>query len=95
MISIESEFERAKAQHKHSILKFMIMNYFFSLLNSGELAIPNDTTEDNYIMLLAEKNIKDLILQDDNLEKFNRLYEKAYKELAPRLQELDERRLYV
>ncbi len=95
MVTLESEFESAKAQHKHYILKFMIMNYFYGLLHSGELKIPNYTTEEKYIALLAEKHIKDLVVQGDNLEHFNKLYEKAYDALAPKLQELDERRLYV
>ena len=95
MVTLESEFERAKAQHKHYILKFMIMDYFYGLLHSGELEIPEHFTEDKYIALLAEKHIKDLVLQGDNLKRFNRLYEKAYNELAPKLHELDERRLYV
>lgn len=95
MVTLESEFERAKAQHKHYIVKFMAMNYFYGLLHSGELEIPKHFTVYKYIALLAEKHIKDLVVQGDNLEHFNKLYEKAYDALAPRLQELDERRLYV
>lgn len=83
MVSLESEFESAKSEHKLNILKFMIADYYLSAGVSIEEAL-----------LLADKHIKNLLLNND-IEQFNKLYDKAYNTLAPLLPQLDERRLYV
>lgn len=81
MGALEKEFTEYKALHKYAIMKAMLMRYF-QTIQQGEVNIPdfmrNDTPEK-----LADAELRKLVVNDIN--KFNSLYEKAYKELAPLL----------
>ena len=94
MATLESEFERAKAEHKHNVLKVLIIDYLYTLYKSGKLTIPVFADADKYISILAERNIKDIVMLNDNMQRFNELYDMAYKVLSPLLDKLN-RRLYV
>jgi ArsR family metal-binding transcriptional regulator len=94
MITLEGEFERAKAEHKHNVLKVLIIDYLYTLYKSGKLTIPEFADADKYISILAERNIKDIVMLGDNMQRFNELYDMAYKVLSPLLDKLN-RRLYV
>jgi hypothetical protein len=76
---LENEFEQFKALHKYAILKAKMMNYY-ETVQQGQINLP-DFMRDDTPEKLADKDLKDLVLNDIN--KFNSLYEKAYTELAP------------
>lgn len=78
---LEKEFEGAKALHKYSILKARIMNYY-ATLQQCDVNMP-DFMRDDTPEKLADRDLKNLVLNDIN--KFNMLYELAYKEIAPLL----------
>lgn len=81
MVTLEEEFEQFKALHKFSILKAMMIRYY-ETIQQGQVNLP-DFMRDDTPEKLADKDLKDLVLNDIN--KFNSLYEKAYTELAPLL----------
>ena len=86
-MELHEEFEQYKALHKFSILKAMMMRYY-ETLEQGQVDIPEfckDIDSKHRYELLAMRELKALICQGDNLERFNSLYEKAYTELAPLL----------
>lgn len=78
---LEAEFEEIKALHKYAILKARIINYY-ETSQQGEVNMP-DFMRDDTPEKLADRDLKNLVLNDIN--KFNRLYELAYKEIAPLL----------
>lgn len=78
---LENEFDKFKALHKYAILKARIMNYY-ETLQQGEVNMP-DFMRDDTPEKLADRDLKNLVLNDIN--KFNSLYELAYKEIAPLL----------
>lgn len=87
-MTLEKEFEEYKALHKYSILKAKMMRYF-ETIEQSEIDIPEfqkDEHDKNRIEFLANRELNALVLRDDNLQKFNSLYEKAWAELAPLLE---------
>lgn len=82
MGQLEREFEEYKALHKFAILKCKMLKYYQDL-EEGQVLIPDFMRSDETPAALADKALRALILRDDKLEKFNRLYELAYQELAP------------
>lgn len=87
MGELEQEFEQFKALHKYAILKVKMMMYH-QTLEQGQIDIPEfcKSEEDKKrYENLADRDIRDLICRDDNLEKFNSLYEEAWCEIAPNL----------
>ena len=81
MGKLEAEFEEYKALHKFAILKCKIMQYYKDL-EEGQVLVPDFQRTHETPEALADKDLRCLVLRKDNLQEFNRLYEKAYKELA-------------
>ena len=80
-ITPEEEFKARKALHKYSVLMARMMKYYADLQGTGT-NIPafmrDDTPE-----ALAKRDIQKLLIRSDGGEKFNRLYEMAWEEIAP------------
>lgn len=81
-MTLEEEFEEFKAKHKYKVLKVMILRYYESLLGAGCLNVSNINTLEK----LADSDIISLLLKNDNLIRFNKLYEIAYNELAEEIE---------
>ena len=81
MTSLEREFEEFKALHKFAILKAKITQYYRDL-EDGQVLVPDFLRIGQMPEDLAERDIKALVLKNDNLAEFNRLYEIAYQDLA-------------
>lgn len=78
-MDLEQEFEQYKALHKYAVLKATIIRYFMDL-EDNQINLPDwlrETPEQK-----ADKEIKRLIMKNDNLQEFNELYEKAYNKIA-------------
>lgn len=77
-MTLEKEFRIAKFNHKITIVMAKMIDYYETIMQ-GSLQIPSfmggDTPEK-----LAERDVNNLIETD--MAKFDRLYEKAYNELA-------------
>lgn len=82
-MTLEAEFEQYKALHKYVILKAKIMQYYKDL-EADSINIPCFMRDDSPSKR-ADKDIRNLILLPDGGKKFNELYEKAYYELAEKL----------
>lgn len=81
MGKLEAEFEEYKALHKFAILKCKIMQYYKDI-EEGQVLVPDFQRQHETPEALADRDLRCLVLRKDNLQEFNRLYEKAYKELA-------------
>jgi hypothetical protein len=81
MVTLEEECMQRIAKHKSKIFKEMMIRYY-ETIQQGQVNLP-DFMRDDTPEKLADKDLKDLVLNDIN--KFNSLYEKAYTELAPLL----------
>ena len=73
------EFEEFKALHKYSVLMGKMINYYETIM-ANEIQLPpcfnnNDTPEKR-----AEREVRALFYRDKN--EFNRLYEKAWQDIA-------------
>lgn len=83
MGALEKEFEEIKAVHKFAVVKGMLIDYY-KTIQQGQVNLPdfmrNDTPEK-----LAQRDIRNLVLLNDGLEKFNNTYEKAWCIVAPLL----------
>lgn len=77
-MNLEQEFEQFKALHKYAILKAKIMDYYRTI-RQGEVNIP-EFMDEFAPERLADIELRRLVLND--MDKFNSLYETAYKELA-------------
>ena len=78
--TLEKEFEEYKALHKYSVLKAKIMQYYKDL-EEGQVNLPDfmrETPEEK-----ADKELS--ILVSYYPEKFNRLYERVWEEIAERM----------
>lgn len=84
MFELEQEFEEYKAAHKYSILKAKIMNYYADLQDTG-INIPDFLREDTPEKL-ADRDLQELLSTCSGIEKFNKLYEMAWQEIAPCLE---------
>ncbi len=82
--TLEQEFEKYKAKHKLRILRTKILQYFKDI-EDGQINVPDFMRIGQRPEDLADKALKELILHDNNLAMFNRLYEIAYNELSERL----------
>ena len=78
MLSLEDECMQRIALHKYAILKAKIMDYYRTI-RQGEVNIP-EFMDDFAPERLADIELRKLVLSD--MDKFNRLYEVAYEELA-------------
>lgn len=78
---LEDECMQRIALHKYAILKARIINYY-ETLQQGEVNMP-DFMRDDTPEKLADRDLKNLVLNDIN--KFNKLYEQAYTDIAPLL----------
>lgn len=85
MPTLEQEFEEYKALHKYAILKAKITQYYRDL-ESEQINIPDFQRIGQRPEDLADRDLKALILRNDNLQEFNRLYELAYNDLSEVLQ---------
>lgn len=83
MLTLEQEFEEFKALHKFSVLKGKMINYYRTIQQNEE-NLPNFMRDDTPEKL-ADRDIRNLVLLNDGLFKFNSLYEKAWCEVAPML----------
>lgn len=80
MVTLEREFEEYKALHKYAVLKAKVMDYY-NTLEQSQVNLPNFMRDDN-AEKLADRELRRLVLLDDNLATFNRLYERAWEEIA-------------
>lgn len=80
-MNLEQEFKQYKAVHKYMILKCKIMQYYKDL-EADKVTVPDFQRIGERPEDLADRDLKALILRDDNLQEFNRLYELAYQDLA-------------
>ena len=71
-ISLENEFEQAKAQHKYSVLKAKMMAYY-STVDMCKINLPDFLREDNPEKM-ADKELKNILCAPEGLKKFNELY---------------------
>lgn len=75
MGQLEREFEEYKALHKFAILKAKMIKYYTDLqIIQGKYYGDPEA--------LADRELRCLVLRNDNLNKFNHLYNLAYAELA-------------
>lgn len=81
--TLEQEFEEYKALHKYSILKARIMQYYADLEGTG-VNIP-DFLRDDTPEKLADRDLQELLSTCSGIEKFNKLYEMAWQEIAESL----------
>lgn len=73
--TLEQEFEKYKAQHKFTVLYAMVKRYYLALEAAGtQLTCSPDE--------LTSREIARIVMLPDNLATFNRLYEKAWEDLA-------------
>lgn len=81
-MTLEQQFEQAKALHKYVILKAKLMDYYRTI-EATTVTIPyflnNSSPEE-----LADRDLQYLLRNDK--EKYHRLYEKAWYEIADKLQ---------
>lgn len=71
---LAKEFEEYKTQHKCSVLLARMITYYETIM-ANEILLPFDTPEKR-----AQDSIRELYNRDKN--EFNRLYEKAWEEIA-------------
>lgn len=79
-LSLEREFEQAKALHKYSVLKAKMVAYF-QTLEESQVNVPNFQRIGQRAIDLADIEIRHLLCRGDGGVEFNRLYELAYDEL--------------
>lgn len=87
MKTLEQEFEEYKSKHKYSILKAILTNYY-ETIEKAEPDIPAFMQEHyrhSRAELLAQRDIRNLVLEMDGMKKFDAMYEKAWCHLAPTL----------
>lgn len=77
----ENEFERCKAAHKYAILRYKLERYYKDL-EEGQVLIPDFMRIGERPQDRARQDIINLLATPDGIAKFDRLYEKAYQELA-------------
>lgn len=71
---LTDEFVQYKAQHKYSVIMAKMIEYY-TIIMQDELLLPFDTPEKR-----AEKAVRELY--NRSKEEFDRLYEKAWNEIA-------------
>lgn len=80
MGKLEAEFEQFKAVHKYATLKARMIQFFTDAQN-GEVNIP-DFMRDDTPEKLADREIRRILCMPDGLERFDRLYNACWEEIA-------------
>lgn len=80
--TLENEFKRYKAMHKYKVLKAKMIRYYIDLKTSkGEVNLPpfiiREQAEEQ-----AEKDLREMLIQPDGLNRFNSLYEIAWDSMG-------------
>ena len=78
---ILNEFEQYKALHKYAILKAKAVQYYTDLEENSP-TIPDFMRQGQTPEDLADAQLRNLLCIPDGFATFNRLYERAYQELA-------------
>ena len=85
IVTLEREFEVFQWQHKLNILKALMIRYYEDLQNTNTTCL-SDETKKYTPEQLAEKEVNELLMRDDEGFKFTSLYNNAWdilKEYLP------------
>lgn len=80
MGKLEAEFEQFKAVHKYATLKARLIKYYTDL-QDGKVNLP-DFMRDDTPEKLADAEIRRILCMPDGLERFDRLYNTCWEEIA-------------